>query len=355
MRFTLDLETDKISEFNGQYVSIEQLLVWSTENNCSDLFVKVGTRPYVNRFGSIIELNTMPISQIMWNEFADKAINSENNSIYVRQKFFDFSYSSKGYRYRINVSYSMGENILTARMINPTPPMFKEYGGKIDYPKQVQDLMKEKMSNGSGGMIIFSAPTGNGKTTTMGACINSWKGDGNPLEDQNIITLEDPIEYIYNNKDSTRIVQKELGKDFVSFEKGISSAMREHPSIILIGELRDRETIKAAINAGRSGHLLISTFHTRNPASTITRLLDNFSDSIMDATDLISNMSLIVCQRLTKNEDKSGYNLNVEYLSFNYNLKRKLSEGIVNGENLEVMIKDYMDENKDNPEICGII
>lgn len=355
MRISLNTEENKIERFTGQYENIDSLLVWATENHCSDLFIKVGTKPFINRYGTIKELNTAPILQTQWEEWENNAINSEFHRGYTINKYYDFSYTVSGYRYRINVGYSMGKNILTARPINPDPPTFSNCGGKIDYPIECQNVLKECMSNGEGGMILFCAPTGNGKSTTMGACINSWKGENKPLQDTNIITLEDPIEYIYNNKESTRIVQKELGSDFESFDQGIISAMREHPQIILIGELRDKETIKAAISAGRSGHLLISSFHTKNPSSTITRLLDNFSDSLMDATDLISNMSLVVCQRLLKKKDGSGYDLTVQYLRFNHNLKALLSEAIKEGKNLELIIENYMSENSGNYDICGNI
>lgn len=345
-------EINKALKFDGQEISINDLLNWCTKNDCSDLFIRVGERPYVNRYGKMIALNCAPIDTFMWGEWANYAIDSEKNAQYVRDKMYDFAYTYRSYRYRINVGFSQDANILTARMINPFPPAFKEYGGKIIYPEGAKSALREALSNRKGGMVIFSAPTGNGKTTTLGSCINSWGGYGEALEDTNIITLEDPIEYIYNSKESTRIIQKELGKDFMSFDLGIKAAMREHPTHILIGELRDKETIRAAIEAGRSGHTLMSTFHCRDIASTISRLLDNFSGSIAEGIDLISNISLIICQRLIPRPDGSGYYLECEYALFDYTIKKNISEAIRKGENVEVIINQYIEENIGNG-YCG--
>lgn len=346
-------ELAKAPEFNGEPIPINDLLYWGTENNCSDIMVRVGERPYAMRYGQIVALNVEPINSIDWDEWADYAINSEKNAEYVRNKMFDFAYTYKGYRYRINVGYSRDANCLVARMINPIPPKFVEFGGKINYPSGAKSAIEYALSNGKGGMIIFSAPTGNGKTTTLGSCINSWEGYNNPLNNSHIITLEDPIEYLYDSKESTRIVQKELGKDFLSFELGIKSAMREHPTHILIGELRDKATITAAIEAGRSGHTLMSTFHCRDIASTISRLLDNFSDSLANAKDLVSNISLIVCQRLKPKANKSGYILEVEYMAFDYDIKNRVCDAISKGDNIEFVINDYLNSNSNNVNICG--
>lgn len=342
----------KATKFEGQEVDINELLNWCTKWDCSDLFIRVGERPYVNRYGRIIPLDVAIVDEFAWGEWAQYAIDSEKNAEYVRNKMYDFAYTYKGNRYRLNIGFSKDANILTARMINPFPPAFVECGGKIKYPEGAKAALMEALSNGKGGMVIFSAPTGNGKTTTLGSCINSWRGYDGALADTNIITLEDPIEYIYDSRESTRIVQKELGKDFLSFELGIKAAMREHPTHILIGELRDKETIRAAIEAGRSGHTLMSTFHCRDIASTISRLLDNFSNSLAEGADLISNISLIICQRLLPKPDGSGYYLECEYAMFDYEIKRLICEGLRAGQNVEEIINQYVEANMGNG-YCG--
>lgn len=355
MKIKIDSKSSALSnieKFDNNEISINTLLNWCTKNSCSDLFIRVGERPYVNRFGRIVPLNCEPIDVFTWDEWANYAIDSEKNAQYVRDKMYDFAYVYGGFRYRINVGYSRDANILTARMINPTPPAFVECGGDIIYPEGAKEALRNVLSNGKGGMVIFSAPTGNGKTTTLGCCINSWEGYDNPLHDTNIVTLEDPIEYIYNSKQSTRIIQKELGKDFMSFELGIKAAMREHPTHILIGELRDKQTIRAAIEAGRSGHTLMTTFHCRDIPSTCSRLLDNFSGSIAEGADLISNISLIICQRLVGRPDSDGYYLECEYATFDYEIKNLISEALKSGDNIEHIVNQYVAENQE-PGICG--
>lgn len=354
MKIRIKSDFENFSSFENNYIEIDNLLVWATRNDCSDLFIKVGERPYVNRYGRIIPLNTQPITQIIWDSWFNENVSSEANAIYVRNKMYDTSYVVQGNRYRLNFSYSENCNILTARMINPIPPKFSEYGGKIDFPEGAKQCLKNAMSNKrGGGLILFAAPTGSGKSTTMACCINSWGNDNDCLRDSNFITLEDPIEYTYNSNSSFRIVQKELDKDFLSYDLGIKSSLREHPTHILVGETRDKDTIKALIEASRTGHITISTFHTRDIASTVTRLIDNFSDSLANGVDLISNIALIVCQRLSPKPDNSGYDLYVEYCSFNLEFKRILIDCLKTGESMEMAVNNYIDENIGNELICG--
>lgn len=343
--------------FQNQYVGVDELLVFATENEASDLFIKVGDRPYIMRFGKMIPLNVQPTTQVQFDEWFNKSITSEANAQYVRKKYYDTSYTVKGYRYRINFSYSEGQNILTARMITPEPPRFIEYGGKIKYPEIVKNGLKACMSNKrGGGMVIFASPTGSGKTTTMASCINSWGNDKGVLRDMEVLTLEDPIEYKYRSVGSFRIVQKEKGKDFLNYPDGITSAMREHPHMIIIGEMRDKETVHAASDAAKSGHICVCTYHTRNVATTISRLCDNFSGSLADALDLISNISMVVCQRLEPRTDQPGLDLFIEYCVFNYELKNRLIKALQTGsEALDVAIEDYLKFNSHRPEICGRI
>lgn len=343
--------------FNNQYVGVDELLVFATENSCSDLFIKVGDRPYVMRYGKMIPLNVQPTTQVQFDDWFNRSITSEANAQYVRKKYYDTSYSVKGYRYRINFSYSQGQNILTARMITPEPPKFEEYGGKIKYPEVVKNGLKACMSNKrGGGMVIFASPTGSGKTTTMACCINSWGNDKGVLRDMEVLTLEDPIEYLYKSTGSFRIVQKEKTKDFLTYPDGITSAMREHPHMIIIGEMRDKETVHAAADAAKSGHLCVCTYHTRNVAATVSRLCDNFSGSLADALDLISNISMIVCQRLEPKPDGLGLDLFVEYCVFSYDLKHRLIKALQTGsESLDVAIEDYLKFNQHRPEVCGRI
>lgn len=354
MKIKLKDEYSGYDMFNGQYVGIDNLLSWSTSNECSDLFVKVGDRPFVNRYGRIIPLNVQPINQVLWDEWFNANVSSQANAKYVRDMMYDTGYVLDGNRYRLNLSYSEGQNLLTARMINPVPPKFTDCGGKIEYPEGAKECLKRALSNRrGGGLVIFSAPTGSGKSTTMGACINSWGNSDGVMKNCNVITLEDPIEYVYKSNGSFRIVQKELDQDFVDFPSAIKSSLREHPQIIIVGECRGKDTIVSLIEAARTGHLVMTTFHCRDIASTVTRLIDNFSDSLADGVDLISNISLIVCQRLEPRDDGKGYELFVEYCAFDIEVKRLLIDALKRGDSLELVVEDYLRAHERDPLVCG--
>lgn len=324
---------------------VDKILTFCTETSCSDLFIKIGEKAQIYRYGIMYTTNAV-IDEISWYNFANKAITSELNAAYVREKMVDFSYSinknGKSYRYRVNAGYSVGKNIATFRMISNNLPSFQSL--KID--NNTADLLNEAFSRKQGISLLVGA-TGSGKTSTLAACINSFSSGYNnnkaelPLKDAHMITLEDPIEYIYPSKSSTRITQKELGKDFMSFELGIKSALREHPTHILVGETRDRKTISALVEASRTGHSVISTFHTSSVSDTISRLHSYLAGENQDVMfDLVSNLNFVLAQSLMKS--RKGYTLNYEYLFFADQIKKILVEAIYKDQNVAQVINKLM-------------
>ena len=336
------------SQFNNKIVTIDQLLAFCSENKCSDLYIKVGEQPYINRYGQIIVIPSIPFRIQEWESWSKLAISSERNSTYVREKMLDLTYEllipetsefysrHKLFRYRVSVGYSNNKNIATFRMISPDLPSFKT----INYPEAVKEVLKRSFQNKT-GIILFVGATGSGKTTTLASCINDFSNAGEPLDNSMIITLEDPVEYLYNNTNSMRIVQKELGKDFKSFPKGIKQSLREHPTHILCGEIRDEEGISTCIEASRTGHKVMTTFHTDDVSGTIARLynyLSNNSDNIM--YDLIANIDLIVCQRLSSNGNK--FKLDTQYMYFTEEIKKYLQTVIMEKKNIPMAITNAL-------------
>lgn len=319
---------------------IDDLLIFCSKNNCSDLFLKVGEPPFLYRYGVMYQCQ-LPLDIIEWNNFTNKAISSELNATYVRQKMVDFSYTVKGFRYRVNAGFSTGKNIAVFRMITDRLPSFQSL--KID--EGTAELLNRAFSLRQGISLLVGV-TGSGKTSTLAACINSFSsGYGGrtelPLKDAHLITLEDPIEYLYPNKPATRIVQKELGKDFMSFELGIKSALREHPSHVLVGETRDKETIRALVEASRTGHSVISTFHTGSVSDTISRLYSYLAGENQDVMfDLVSNLNFILAQNLIKG--RTGYTLNYQYMFFTDDIKKILVEAIYKEQNVANVIEKLM-------------
>ena len=177
-------------------------------------------------------------------------------------------------------------------------------------------------------------------SSTMAACINTFSQKGDILDNTVWSTLEDPIEYRFESTDSFKITQKEMGEDFREFADGIKVALREHPNCILVGEIRDKYSISSAIEASRTGHLTMTTFHADDVAGTLRRLLYHLDNSSDLTYDLIANMRCIVSQHLIPQADR--YLVDVEYLYFSPTIKRTILNGLKNGDNINSIIYDIM-------------
>ena len=177
-------------------------------------------------------------------------------------------------------------------------------------------------------------------STTMAACINTFSQKGDVLDNTVWSTLEDPIEYRFESTDSFKITQKEMGEDFREFADGIKVALREHPNCILVGEIRDKYSISSAIEASRTGHLTMTTFHADDVAGTLRRLLYHLDNSSDLTYDLIANMRCIVSQHLIPQSDR--YLVDVEYLYFSPTIKGTILNGLKEGNNINSIIYDIM-------------
>lgn len=177
-------------------------------------------------------------------------------------------------------------------------------------------------------------------SSTMAACINTFSQKGDVLDNTVWSTLEDPIEYRFESTDSFKITQKEMGEDFREFADGIKVALREHPNCILVGEIRDKYSISSAIEASRTGHLTMTTFHADDVAGTLRRLLYHLDNSSDLTYDLIANMRCIVSQHLIPQSDR--YLVDVEYLYFSPAIKRTILNGLKEGNNINSIIYDIM-------------
>lgn len=186
-------------------------------------------------------------------------------------------------------------------------------------------------------------PTHN--TTTLAAVMNTFTRPGGVLDNKVIITLEDPIEYIFHSTDSVKFSQKELDKDFSNFALGIKQALREHPNCINVGEARDKEVITAAIEASRTGHRVTTSFHASDVAGTVSRLLFHLDNSIDLAYDLILNLNLIMSQQLIKQD--TGYLVDTQYLYFSDEVTQAIIRAIDNNQNIQVVVNELVH----NPEL----
>lgn len=256
----------------------------------SDLHLKVDRPPYVRVKGGLKPLNYPPIDREEMTRLIFDIMDDRNQKIYYRDGGADFSHvcvvDGISWRFRVNVLTQMGNIGLVARRINNKIPPLEG----LHLPPALYELCKH-----SQGMILLAGITGSGKSTTIASMLN-WV---NQNYNKHILTLEDPIEFIFTEAQCL-INQREIGMDVIDFEVGMKHAVREDPDIMLVGEMRDRETFETAIHAAETGHLVFGTIHASSASSTIGRILDLFPADMHTALRgaLAMNLKGIVAQKL---------------------------------------------------------
>jgi len=244
-------------------LTINDLLMDAQQRKASDLHVTVGISPKCRINGELVDMGYEKMTPEDTERIILPMVPSWMKDKLLANGEADFSYSIAGMgRYRVNVFRQRGSYALVVRIINaviPTPV-------SLGLPASVVDLTKKKR-----GMVLVTGPTGSGKSTTLASLINEINTNSN----RHIVTLEDPIEYIHRHKESV-VNQREIGLDTLSFANALRVVLREDPDVILIGEMRDLETIEIAITAAETGHLVFSTLHTIGAASTVDRVIDVF-------------------------------------------------------------------------------
>ncbi len=258
----------------------------------SDLHLKVGLPPYVRVNGSLRPLNRDPIDDEEMVRLIGPmlALQDRRQQIFEEDGGADFAHwleiDGLKWRFRVNVLQQMGHMGLVARRVNNSIPNFEN----LYLPPQLEGLCKFDQ-----GMVLLAGVTGSGKSTTIAAMLD-WI---NRNYRKHILTLEDPIEFTFT-EDKSLINQREIGMDVKDFMIGMKHAVREDPDVMLVGEMRDRETFETAIQAAETGHLVFGTIHASTAASTISRILDLFPQSMHPAirSALVFNMKAIIAQKL---------------------------------------------------------
>ena len=256
----------------------------------SDLHMKVGSPPIVRITGQLRPLNREPVDDEEMMRLLLPMLNERNQQQLDDIGGADFAYTvlidDDVWRFRINMFQQMGHLGLVARRVNNEVPSFDS----LHLPPQIEELCKF-----SQGMVLLAGPTGCGKSTTVASMLD-WI---NQHYRKHILTLEDPIEFVFT-EDKCLINQREIGQDVKDFEIGLKHAVREDPDIVLVGEMRDRETFRAALQASETGHLVFGTIHAASAASTIGRLLDLFPEDLHSSirSALAFNMKGILAQKL---------------------------------------------------------
>jgi twitching motility protein PilT len=269
---------------------VNKLFRMVMKHQASDLHLKVGLPPMMRLRGDIRRMDMRPLTQSDMERLLLAHLTERQRHILEEEGGVDFSYvvGDEECRFRVSLFRQRGKLSLVARRVNTTVPTFAGLG----LPPSIESLCHYDQ-----GLIILAGVTGSGKSTTIASMLD-YINEREPLH---ILTIEDPIEFTFVDKKSV-VNQREIGLDVVNWSKGLKDAVREDPDIILVGELRDRDTFEAGINAAETGHLVFGTIHASSAASTIGRILDLFPPEMHHAIRqaLAFNLKAIVAQKLLK-------------------------------------------------------
>ncbi len=274
---------------------IDAFLKLGMQQGCSDVHLAVGVPPMLRMNGDLMPIKFRDVGDAELESYLTEIFTTNQIEYFSKGNDLDFSYvSADGGRFRVNVYRKVTGIGATFRAIPSDIPSDRPAAPAADR----QEALRLPL-----GMILVTGATGTGKSTTLAAMIDHL----NPTRKLNIITLEDPIEFVHRSK-SSQIIQRELGTHIPSFAEGVRAAMREDPDVILVGELRDAETINMAMTAAETGHLVLGTPHTTSAFKTIDRIIDALPIEEREQTKsfLAQSLLAVVTQILVKTADQRG-------------------------------------------------
>lgn len=280
-------------------VAIEDLLRELVNNNGSDLHISSALPPCARIDGKLKRMDYPPLTPEQVENLLFPMLSGEQRRRLEQEWELDFSYGIEGFsRFRVNIYKDKGNYAAAFRTITSTVPSFE----KLGLPEIVRTTAEKPR-----GLILVTGPTGSGKSTTLASMIDYI----NSTRAEHILTIEDPIEFVHTSKTSI-IHQRELGMDTRSFANALKSALREDPDIILVGEMRDYETISLALTAAETGHLVFGTLHTSSASQTVDRIIDVFPEGqqqqirVQLANSLVAVFAQTLLPKLQPDGTKKG-------------------------------------------------
>ncbi|MCH8830311.1 MAG: PilT/PilU family type 4a pilus ATPase [Planctomycetes bacterium] len=306
----------------GKEIDVNKIFRMGIKHNASDIHLQVGRPPVLRIRGTLRELQMDSISESEMIELTFPMMDQRNLDIFHQNGGTDFSkivqQDGEDWRFRVNMLTPLGRVGMVARKVEQFIPDF----AGLNLPPVIESLCKFDQ-----GMVLLAGVTGSGKTTTIASMLD-WV---NHHYKKHILTIEDPIEFVYTS-DKCLINQREIGMDVADFSIAMKHAVREDPDIILVGEMRDRETFETAIHAAETGHLVFGTIHASTAPSTIGRILDLFPQDMHNAirSSLVFNMRAIIAQKLLptilEGKDDPKRIPIVEIMTFNPTVRKLVGE-----------------------------
>ncbi|HZJ57061.1 MAG TPA: type IV pilus twitching motility protein PilT [Clostridia bacterium] len=313
----METEKDRLFGGTGKYsLDLDALFKITVERHASDLHLLCGAPPHIRVDGDLIRLDMPIITPDSLMNLLYPILNNRQIESLEKDLELDFAYSLPGIsRFRGNVMFQRGTLGAAFRVVPYNIPSIDSLG----LPKGVRDLCSL-----SQGLVLVTGPTGSGKSTTLAAMLD-YIGNNRRL---NILTLEDPIEFLHKHGNSI-ISQREVGSDTHSFSTALRHALRHDPDVILIGEMRDLDSISIALTAAETGHLVLSTLHTQNAPLTINRIVDVFNADRRSyiRQQLSNSLQAIVSQQLIPRLDGKGRTVSVEFMLNTPAVRNMIREG----------------------------
>lgn len=298
-------------------MNISELLKLAVDNGASDVHLTVGVPPVFRMDGTLVKLEKLDrLMPVDTENFANEIMTAKQKKHFDDIGEVDFSYSVLGMcRFRVNIYRQRGSISLAMRAVPLSVPTIDDL--------QLPEVMRE-ISTLKRGLVLVTGPTGSGKSTSLAAMINHI----NCTNNVHVLTLEDPIEYLHRH-DKSIVNQRELGLDTSSYGNALRAALRQDPDVILIGEMRDLETISTAITAAETGHLVFSTLHTMGAVQTIDRIVDVFPPDQQQQIriQLSTVLQAVISQQLIKRADNTGRVAAMEIMLCNSAIRNHIREG----------------------------